>query len=224
MLAVLLLGAGFIVYSVGTHPAIQSHVNFLDARKRMNVLVGVQGTALDPGFVGFVAEIKPNSRVLNVIPIPGRLTLRVKGVSEPLYQAVSDMPPKVAAQAVAQAARIPIDHYFYLTFSSLNKVNRALYYDSPHWPRKFTPLTMLKILGYPGGRIHPQQEMELVREMINRLPLVSPLKASTLLSIPNTSVTNLSRYQLFLLANYVRGDQLVRVALPARRPQKRSHG
>jgi hypothetical protein len=224
LLAVFVLGAAFIVYSVRTHPTIQSHVNVLNTRQPMNVLVGVQGTPLYPGFVGFVAEVKPKSRVLNVVPISGKIMVRVQGAPEPLYRAVSDASPGLAMKLVSRASRVRINRYFYLDFGSLDILVSALYYDTPHWPKNQTPLTMLKILGYPGGRIQPKQEMALVREMIDRLPLVNPIKVPALFTIPNRSRTNLSRHQLFLLANYVRGDQLRRISLPAHHSKRGSHG
>lgn len=224
LVAILTAGAAFIWYSVGTHPQIRSQVAVLNSRKPMNVLVGVQGTPLNPGFVGFVAEVRPNSQILQVVPISGRRPVHYNGSSHPLYEAVSEVTPNQAMHLVADSTRIPIDHYFYIDATNLYNLLDALYYHSPHWPTHETPLTMLKILGYPGNSIHSQREMELVREMLNRLPLVSPLAAASLLSIPRTSLTNLSRHQLFLLANYVRGDALKSGTLPGHRSHRRIHG
>jgi hypothetical protein len=86
---------------------------------------------------------------------------------------------------------------------------------------------MLSVFGYPEGTVQPAKELHLIDKMIHRLPLISPIAAGALLQIPKTSVTNLTSYQLFLLANYVRGDQLVLGTLNAHHlvhEQGRNHG
>lgn len=224
LLVVFVLGAALIWYSLDTHPAIRSHIDVLNTRHPMNVLVAVQGTPLDPGFVGFIAKVKPNTRVLRVVPVPANVPVLVNHVHEPLYEAISDSPPSQAMTLVSRASGISIDHYFYLDSNDLFDLLDALYYHTPHWPTKRTPLTMLQILGYPSGRIQPNREIALLSEMINRLPLMSPIAAGSLLSIPRTALTNLSSYQLFLLANYVRGDQLQRGTMDRHISARRSHG
>jgi hypothetical protein len=224
LLTVFLLGAGFIWYSLATHPAVRSRVDVLNTRQPMNVLVGVQGTPLDPGFLGFIAVVKPNSRVLTVVPISGLTPVRVDNRKEPLYQAVSDVSAAQATRLVAHVARIPINHYFYLNANDLMLILQALYQHSPNWPPHLTPLTMLETLGYPNGRIETGKEMTLLRIMVAQLPLINPIQASSLLAIPKTAVTNLTSYQLFLLANYVRGDQLHLGSLAHRAPRRRFHG
>lgn len=224
LLSLFLIGAGFIWYSLQTHPAVRSHIDVLNTRQPMNVLVGVQGTPLDPGFLGLIAVVKPNSRVLTVVPISGLTTVRIGSLQEPLYQAVSDVSAAKATQLVAGVAHIPINHYFYLTSNDLMLILNALYQHSPNWPSRLTPLTMLETLGYPSGRIETGKEMRLLRTMITQLPLINPIQASSLLAIPKTAVTNLTSYQLFLLANYVRGDQLHLGSVHHHTLRRRSHG
>ena len=223
-LTTFVIGGAFIWYSATTHSAKLARIAVLDTKKPMNVLVAVQGTPLNPGFVGFVAEVRPRTQILGVVPISGRTQVVVDKSKEPLYSAVSDASPRQAMHLVSKATGLPIDHYFYLNQASLIKLVDALYYHSPHWPKRRTPLTMLTTLGYPSGRIQPHREMTLLRQMVNRVPTISPIAASSLLSIPRTSLTNLSKYQLFLLANYVRGDQLVQQSLPHPHSKGRSHG
>lgn len=224
LLLVFFFGALFIWYALATHPAVRSRVQLLNTRRPMNVLVAVQGTPLDPGFVGFVAMVQPKSQVLNVVPISG-LTEVVQGrQKEPLYQAFSDAGAPMAMRLASKATGMRIDHYFYLNADDLFLILNALYAHSPNWPKTQDPLTMLKTLGYPSGRIVPRQEMRLVREIVSRLPLINPIAASALLAIPKTSLTNLSSHQLFLLANYVRGDQLRRASVHQYSHNRRSHG
>ncbi|MCL5116033.1 MAG: hypothetical protein M1272_02665, partial [Firmicutes bacterium] len=134
LLLVFLLGALFLWYSLDTHPELHSRVDVLNTSQPMNVLVSVQGTALDPGFLGFIAVVQPHTRVLNVIPVSGLREVTVNHASEPLYQAVSDSKPRTATRLVSEATGVPIDHYFYLTSSDLNLILQALYYHSPNWP------------------------------------------------------------------------------------------
>lgn len=224
LLVIVFLAAGaFIWYSLVTHRAIQAHVAVLDTRGPLNVLVGVQGTPLNPGFIGFVAEVRPHTQVLQVIPVSGRTPVTYNGTREDLSTAVSDVKPKLAMKLTATAAGVPIDHYFFLNQDDVIKLDNALYYHSPHWPKRDTPLTMLTTLGYPNGRIQPRQEMTLLRQMVNHLPTISPIAAGSLLSIPRTALTNLSEEQLYLLANYVRGDEVRLGSVPKHRTG-RAHG
>ncbi|PSR19961.1 MAG: hypothetical protein C7B45_17315 [Sulfobacillus acidophilus] len=224
MLLIFVVGGVLIWFSVNTHSAIRSHVDVLNTRRPMNVLVAVQGTPLDPGFVGFIANVKPNTRILRVVPIAGNRSVTVNHVSEPLYQAISDSKPAQVLPLVSRASGVSLHYYFFLDSSDLFDLLDALYYHTPHWPSQRTPLTMLKILGYPNGRIEPRREIVLLSEMVNRLPLMSPIAAGSLLSIPRTALTNLSSQQLFLLANYVRGDELQRGTISRHHSARRAHG
>lgn len=208
MIAAAVVGAVLIWISLLTHPQLRSHVDVLNTRQPMNVLVAVQGSPLDPGFLGLVAVVKPNTRVLTVIPISGETLVSVGPAKEPLYQAVSNVSPKKATQLISRASGVPINHYFFLTGQDLLLVINALYYHSPNWPKSLTPLTMLKTLGYPSGHVVGSQELKLISQVVQRVPLINPIAASSLLAITKTSVTNLTFNQLFLLANYVRGDPL----------------
>lgn len=225
LLFIFLLGATFIWYSVKTHPAIHSRVAVLNTRRSMNVLVSVQGTPLNPGFVGFIAEVRPHTEVLKAVPVSGTVEVTAPGSHrrEPLYQAVSALTAKQAANLVSHTEHMRIDRYFYLTPESLFALVNALYYHSNHWPVQRTPLTMLETLGYPGRRIDPKREMGLVRSMVNHLQDVNPLAAASLLTIPNTAVTNLSREELFELANYVHGDRIVTAYPPRSHSHRRVH-
>lgn len=208
LLMVFLLGALTLWYSLATHPQVQSHFDVLNTQQPMNVLVGVQGTPLNPGFLGFIAVVHPKSNVLTVIPISGLIPVTVNHRQESLYQAISDTTPARAARLASQASGIPIDHYFYLNSYDLTLLLDTLYNHSPNWPNQLSPLTMLQTLGYPYGRTVPKQEMKLVSMMVNRLASINPLAASSLLAIPRTAKTNLPYYELYLLADYVRGDKL----------------
>lgn len=223
-LLVFVVGAIFIGYSQAIHPAAPSHVDVLNTTHPMNVLVGVQGTPLQPGFVGFVAVVKPHSRVLNVVPLSGMTPVTTAQGPEPLYQAISDTTSLNAMHLVSKASGMPIDHYFYVTGSDLSLVLNDLYYHTPNWPKADQPLTMFQTLGYPYGRTNPKEEMALLSKILNGLPLVSPLAASKLLAIPNNASTNLTTEQLFLLANYVRGDKLVETSASRYAHTRRTHG
>lgn len=225
MMGLAAIGGVAIVLSLIFHPNIKTRVNVLNQRKPMKVLVGIQGTSTNPVFIGFLAVVSPRSQVLTVVPISGRIPVVYAGVNEPLYQAVSSVPAKKASLLVQQATRIPIHHYFFITPKDLMLVLHALYYHSHHWPKNQTPLTMLSTLGYPDGRIAPKKEIQLLSTIVTQLPLVNPIETSTLLTIPKTSVTNLSSYQLFLLANYIRGDALKPGNIgPYQIHRRRSHG
>ncbi len=224
LLLLFLLGAFFVGYSLETRAPVASHVEVINTRKPMNVLVAVQGTPLYPGFLGFVAVVKPNSQILTVVPIPSEAPVRYNHTRMQLYQAVSDATPVAAMHLITRATHVPIDHYFYLNSDDLDAILQVLYSHSPHWPANRTPLTMLKTLGYPKGRTVPGQQMTLLRAIVNQLPTINPLYAGRLLAIPKTSVTNLTLNQLYVLGNYVRGDKLVQGSAKHYRHSRRKHG
>lgn len=226
LLTVFLLGAGLMWYSLVTHPEVRSRVQVIDTAQSMNVLVGAKGNPLDPGFLGFVAHVNPNSRVLQVTPISAMTPVVVSGTKESLYQAVSDTSAKKATRLVSHAIGVPIDHYFYINGDDLMLVLDVLYNHVQNWPKTLPPLTMLQTLGYPSGQFNPKQEMKLVGLMVNRLPSLNPIAASSLLGITRTSATNLSSYELYLLAEYVRGDTLHRVPIShyTHHHPRRTHG
>lgn len=203
-----LAGAIAIAISLASHANVTSRVDVFNQRRPMTVLVAIQGTPLQPAFISFLAVVEPQSRVLTVIPVSGETPVTVGGTREPLYLAASAVPAKETASVVSRALGIPVPRYFVITSADLQLVLHALYYHATGWPAQETPLTMLNILGYPNGRTAPSAEIRLLTEMTTRLPLVNPLAASSLLVIPKNSATNLTSYQLFLLANYIRGDSL----------------
>lgn len=225
LLSLFFVGAVLVWYSLVTHPAVRSRIQIVDIQQSMNVLVGVQGNALNPGFLGFVAHVNPNSRILKVTPISGMMPTVVNHQQEPLYEAISDSSAKQATGLVASATGIPIDHYFYINGTDLSLILTVLYDHSPGWPKTLSPLDMLQTLGYPNGATNPKQEMKLVGLMVNRLPTLNPAQASSLLGITRTSSTNLSFYELYLLAEYVRGDTLKQVPISSyTHHSRRAHG
>lgn len=208
LLIIFVLGALGLWYASVTHPKIESRVDVLSTRQ-MNVLVAVHGTPLNPGFLGFVAAVKTNSHILKIEPVSGLIPVTVGRTRMPLYEAVSDLTPQQATKLVSKASGIPIGDYFYINGGDLTLVLNALYSHTPNWPKTDTPLIMLQGLGYPASPTNPKEQIRLVRLMANRLPSVTTMAALSLLSITKTASTNLSSDQIFLLGNYVRGDQLV---------------
>lgn len=225
MLIIAVIGAVTIGLSYSSHAQVHSRGHILNRRRPMNVLVGIQGTPGHPSFLGLLAVIKPNSRVLSVVPISSEMMVRVDHVREPLYRAVSVLSPKRATALVARSSGMRIDRYFYLTPKDLNLVLSALYYHTHNWPIGETPSVMLAELGFPHGHVSSATEVALLSNMINDLPSINPLVASSLLVITKNSTTDLSNNELFLLANYVRNDKLVPAhVLKNAKPLRRKHG
>ncbi|PSR31995.1 MAG: hypothetical protein C7B46_16270 [Sulfobacillus benefaciens] len=200
------VGALAITLSLLFHSRIPTRVSPIELREHQpsKVLVGVRGTSTDPAFFGFLAIVNPKSQVLTVVPISGKLL--VHGV--PLYLATAGKSAKEDASLISSATGVPFHSYFFLTASDLTMVLNALYYHTGHWPATDTPTTMLNNLGYPYGPSHGWDTVNLLSRIVQALPSVSPIAASHLLGMTKTSVTNLTSYQLFLLANYIRGDNL----------------
>lgn len=228
MLALASAGALIIGLSMVFHARVRTIVSpiVLNEHEPLKVLVAFRGTPGTPAFVGFLGIATLRSQVLTVIPIDGGTPVAgPTGTREPLYQAVSTETPAEATRTIEAATGLTIHHYFYLPASDLTTILDALYYHSRGWPKNERPLTMLATLGYPYGRINPQPEVHLLADVITGLPSVNPLAASSLLGMIKASRTNLTSYQMFQLANYVRGDRLTVGRLDQYRPRVRHpHG
>ncbi|POB11466.1 hypothetical protein CO251_04800 [Sulfobacillus sp. hq2] len=222
------LGAIFVGISVMLHARIHSRISTIaiNEKQPVNVLVGIRGTSQAPAFIGFLAVVRPNSQVLTVIPVNGTtLVSTVNGTEQPLYEVIAGETPVAATKSVSQAMGVPITHYFYFTTKDLLMVMNALYYHTNHlWPQTETPTAMLATLGYPDGAANPAGQVQLLGKIVQMLPEVTPIAAGELLGMTKNSTTNLTAYQVFALANYIRGDALKLGSLRQLRPIRRSHG
>lgn len=224
-----ILGALFVVVSVAMHARIHSRVSTIaiNEKQPVKVLVGIRGTNTHPAFIGFLAVVKPNSQYLTVIPISGTTDVSgPNGKIAPLYTQMSQASPKAATRMVSQSIHVPINHYFYFSTNDLLLVMNALYYHSNgHWPKTLTPSAMLGTFGYPDGAANPADQVTLLSDIVNKLPEVNPIAAGELLGMAKTSRTNLSAYQVFSLANYIRGDALqLGTVKQLQHPARRTHG
>jgi hypothetical protein len=217
------LGAIVIGLSVVFHTRIPTRVSpiALNEHQPSKVLVAVEGKTDSPAFIGLLAVVDPHSDVLSVVPIKG--TTKIHGM--PLYLALNGTKPKAALALISAATGIPIHRYFFMTSSDLTMVLDALYYHTRHWPKTETPAVMASTLGYPYGQTHGWAAIHLLSKIISNLPGVSPIAASHLLRVTQNSETNLTASQLFLLANYIRGDRLqLGYTSQYRTPSRRHHG
>ena len=224
-----ILGAFFVALSVSLHTRIHSRISTIaiNEKQPVKVLVGIRGTTATPAFIGFLAVVKPNSQVLTVVPVSGSmLVMGPNGSMVPLYTTMGNDSPAVLTKMVSQATKVPIHHYFYFTTHDLVMVMNALYYHSDHhWPKLLTPSSMLATFGYPDGDASPRGQVNLLSQMITTLPQVNPLVAGELLAMAKNSSTNLTAYQVFSLANYIRGDAIKLGSLKlVRQAARRSHG
>ncbi|HBQ95127.1 MAG: hypothetical protein M1294_07175 [Firmicutes bacterium] len=225
-----ILGAFFVAFSVAMHARIHSRVSTIaiNQKQPVKVLVGIRGTSTNPAFIGFLAVVKPNSQILTVVPISGTTEVRgPNGKIAPLYTETSQASPIALTQMVSQSIHVPIHHYFYFTTNDLLQVMNALYYHTNnHWPKGLTPSAMLGTFGYPDGAASPKGQVELLSEIVNKLPDVNPLVGGELLGMAKTSRTNLTAYQVFSLANYIRGDalRLGTIQQLQYHPARRTHG
>lgn len=210
MVGIAVVGAISIALSVIFHARIHTTVQpiVINEQNPLHVLVAIRGNSVSPSLVAFQTVVTLRSHTLTVTPLSGQTRVSIHGVREPLYQAVSTLPSKQAVALISKTYGVPFHHYFFLTGTDLVKVFNALYYHSPSWPESQTPLTMEATMGYPKGRIHPQQEIRLLNEVIHGLPNVRPIAASGLLAMVENTKSNLTSYQLFQLGNYIRGDSL----------------
>ncbi len=223
------LGALFVGFSVIFHAHIHSRISTIaiNEKQPVNVLVAIRGNAKAPAFIGFMAIVKSNSQILTVIPLSGDVpAISASGTHEPLYEAITGESPKVMTKTISVATGVPIHHYFYLSTKDLLLVMNALYYHTDHhWPKIVTPTAMLASLGYPDGSANPVGQVKLLGQIVDALPQVNPITAGSLLGLSKSSSTNLTAYQIFALANYVRGD-ILKLGTTSQLPHssRRSHG
>lgn len=199
---IVLVGAGILVLSV-VRP---NRVNVGLATNPRVVLVAVVGTPTNPGFSGFLAVLDPNSRNLTVAPVPG--TLRGQKSTDPLWTVAASLPPSRLAHIIARDTHFRLSGYFVLDLSATNAVFQALASDTPGWPKRLTPDTTLTRLGWPSGKSNVSGELSTLQDIITYLPELPANQTALFHAVLKGSKTNLSLYQMFMLATYIRGDNL----------------
>lgn len=230
MVAMALLGGIAVALSLVFHSRI--HTRYLEEtireRQPHEVVVAAVGTPVAPGFVGFLVDVTNGVNQLTVTPLPGSGLVSVAlkqgdpPVRLPLWQAVSEVPPATAARVIASAYHLSGSYYFLTSTQNLLTILDALANHATGGDQLGSVTSMLETLGYPDGTVHPARELQLLAAMIRTLPRLNPLVASSLLTVTKTSHTNLSGYQMFQLANVVRGDSFRLGQLPA--AVRSSHG
>ncbi|MBX5468075.1 MAG: hypothetical protein K6U14_11380 [Firmicutes bacterium] len=215
------MGALAVAVSLLFHSRI--HTRYLEEtinqRQPHAVLVAAVGTQEAPGFVGFWLRIPDDGNRLDLTPLAGTPWVTITppgGVPEqvPLWQAVSLLPPPAAARLIARTYGLTGGYYFITSTVDLLDILDALAHHTGQGSALGSVTAMLQTLGYPDGTVHPARELALLEAMIRALPRLNPLVASSLLAVTKTSYTNLSGYQMFQLANVVRGDAFRLAALP----------
>ncbi len=217
LLAVLALAAGGLIFAVSLvfHAKITTRrvVMPISPVNPLAITVIVDGPSSHPGLIGFLATVHPRDDRLTVIPIPGRIRLRLPNgtggyLRVPAWQGVSMASPQIVADAIDRSTGFTATRYFFMPVSGLKTVLSVLIKDTKTWPAEDSIAHSLRVLGYPGGRGHPVQELAFLNQLMTTLPQLTPLEASSLVGVATASSTNLTPYQLFKLGNYVRGDRL----------------
>lgn len=175
------------------------------------VLVAITGENGQPGFAGFLAIINPNSRNLSVVPIPG--TLMAGPGHTPLWVTANGTSPRQVTAAISRQIHQPITGYFVLDYQATEAVLNELDKGSPDWPKKLTPANTLALLGWPDGTPSQHGQFQALQAIITFLPELPSNQTNLFHLVLQGSKTNLSIYQMFMLATYIRGDNLVLVPL-----------
>jgi hypothetical protein len=202
--ALLVGGAAWLGFSMAHGaPGLQG----IGAEPR-SVLVAVQGTPSDPGFTGFLAFINPDSRVLTIKPVNASWPYRAPG--DPLATDAAHVPAAALAAAVARDAHVKLSGYFVIRVDALQEVLRVLARQAPSWPPTLTPEKTLAAIGW-RGTANPRRALSAFKAIIAGLPELDTSQTTVERSVLAASRTNLSVYQVFMLATYIRGDALVMV-------------
>jgi hypothetical protein len=207
LVAAVVIGAVLLVFSV-VRP--NRGVDELAETPRV-VLVAMSGTADQPGFAGFLAVLNPASRVVKVVPVPG--TLPVVTAKDPLWSEAPRLAPKQIASIVGRDLDIPVSGYFIVDAPEAQAVLAALATSAPGWPADLTANRLLASLGWPHGVPGAQGQIEALEAIITGLPELPPSQNPILTAALKASHTNLSLYQMFMLATYIRGDTLQLVGM-----------
>ncbi|CAB1128799.1 protein of unknown function [Candidatus Hydrogenisulfobacillus filiaventi] len=110
-------------------------------RPPARVVVAITGTPQAPGFIGFIADLHPRSRTLDVVPLPPQLPVNTPTGLQPLWLAVSQAQTPAEVQAdIAAATGVPVRYYFFDDLAGLNAVLSTLYEDDPAWSPSASPM------------------------------------------------------------------------------------
>lgn len=170
------------------------------------VLVAVVGETGQPGFAGFVAHIDPNGRDLGVIPVSGLLPAQRPG--DPLWTDAGLLSGPALLRAVRRDTHLNVQGYFLVNIGATEAVLQALNQDSPGWPKALAPDLVLKDLGWPYGQAARRHELLVLSDIVTYLPELASNQTPLLQTVLQGSETNLSTYEMFELATYIRGDTL----------------
>jgi hypothetical protein len=207
--ALALLGAAWLglslARSAGTSPGFGAWPR--------TVLVAVQGNAAEPGFAGFLAHISPNSRIVTVTPVSG--TLPGPAPTDPLWSQAASMTAAQLAGTVAHDSGRVVSGYFVIQVATLQQMLTALSDYVPDWPKRLTPAATLRVIGW-GQKASPHRALYAMEAIIQGLPALEDSQNALQKSVLSASATNLSAYQMFMLATYIRGGTLRMVPWPRR--------
>ena len=202
LLGVAVLGALALGVSVsGPNPAIATGSDIPGL-----VLVAVVGLPGQPGFAGFIAHIDPNGRNLGVIPVPGSLAAESPG--DPLWADAGQLSGSALTAAVRRDTGLRVSGYYLINIGATQAVLEALDQGSQDWPKALAPDLALKELGWPYGQPSRRHELAVLSDIVTYLPELAPNQTTLLTNVMKGSTTNLSAYQLFMLATYIRGENL----------------
>lgn len=200
-----LVGAVFLIRS-GAIPKPQTVAVTTKPQVMLFAILGSEQSTTGPGLIAFLSVITPNARDLIVLPISGN-TRTASGESLTQF-AQQATPPEIAGE-IARLAHAHINGYLMFDSDFAEQVLTLLWDNAQSWPVSLTPTQALEQLGWPRSRPNRNQ-LGILQDIIGSVPELSMGSQSLLAAkVLETSQTDLSAYQMFLLATFVRGERLV---------------
>jgi len=199
------LAAALLIHAGG----VQQQPDPTQAKPQV-VLVVIRGTDASPsgpGLAAFIAVIRPRSRDIGIVPVPG-------SVATPSGEALSTMAPSLAATdiaaSVASGLGIRLTGYIVINASVVENVIASLQDSVPTWPVDLTPERVLTELGWPVARPDRKGQIQVISDLIQYIPMLPGSNGMALAGqvLQGTS-TRLSMEDLFVLVTYVNDQKVV---------------
>lgn len=173
------------------------------------ILIAARGgpnSATGEGITAFLWVITPGARSVGIVPVPGNLRMPKGGT---LASVGSTAPAREIFTRVESWSHTKLYGYLVVDADTVQQALLDLWQNAPTWPSALPPSIALQDLGWPDSTSNPTVQLQLLQEIIQDIPELGDSQTALAGEMLQGARTNLSAYQMFILATYLRDQHLV---------------